>query len=424
MPVNQNLIQRSGDLKRDLLEFGQGPRFDRALRQALTEHFGPTIVANEGEVGNFLDWFILQHRLSDGRTVVDHFVSAHPELPEAERAMLLGWQGVVEGIFAVQRQDGDALIVVNLVDELTYRVHSNMGPRVFKQMPAGSFLIGRLVPIGDEWLVSGYLNVLPASQQLDAYRLAADLAQQHPALIFRNPKKLEQAWEMQREERESFITFFGADLIVLPGRELAERMRAYHHFRTYEVRNAEGQSAADRARHAYGTVPPVPKLELPEELREAETVGLIYDEVDGLNFLTNFGLVEEAFAHPELTADRHHQEAMLGYLESPTISPRLLRRLAEQDPERASQVFQRVLKRPRFSWERDGEALLRKHKASYFEHPVLPSITPLSGTLARAQITAASSGGVHPAGHQPGRNDPCPCGSGKKYKKCHGRQSS
>ena len=24
----------------------------------------------------------------------------------------------------------------------------------------------------------------------------------------------------------------------------------------------------------------------------------------------------------------------------------------------------------------------------------------------------------------PGRNDPCPCGSGKKYKKCHGRQGA
>jgi preprotein translocase subunit SecA len=23
-----------------------------------------------------------------------------------------------------------------------------------------------------------------------------------------------------------------------------------------------------------------------------------------------------------------------------------------------------------------------------------------------------------------GRNDPCPCGSGKKYKKCHGQQES
>jgi uncharacterized protein YecA (UPF0149 family) len=26
-----------------------------------------------------------------------------------------------------------------------------------------------------------------------------------------------------------------------------------------------------------------------------------------------------------------------------------------------------------------------------------------------------------PASSTPGRNDPCPCGSGKKYKKCHGK---
>jgi hypothetical protein len=36
---------------------------------------------------------------------------------------------------------------------------------------------------------------------------------------------------------------------------------------------------------------------------------------------------------------------------------------------------------------------------------------------------SASSVAPHPAPGQPkiGRNDPCPCGSGKKYKKCHGR---
>ncbi|HEY4525910.1 MAG TPA: SEC-C metal-binding domain-containing protein [Candidatus Paceibacterota bacterium] len=26
-----------------------------------------------------------------------------------------------------------------------------------------------------------------------------------------------------------------------------------------------------------------------------------------------------------------------------------------------------------------------------------------------------------PDGKEAGRNDPCPCGSGKKYKKCHGK---
>jgi uncharacterized protein YecA (UPF0149 family) len=33
---------------------------------------------------------------------------------------------------------------------------------------------------------------------------------------------------------------------------------------------------------------------------------------------------------------------------------------------------------------------------------------------------AALSPGPEPPAAQVGRNDPCPCGSGKKYKKCHG----
>jgi hypothetical protein len=53
-------------------------------------------------------------------------------LPEHERELLLGWRDVVEGIFEVHGRDGDALIVENLVDELTYRVSSNMGLSVFQ----------------------------------------------------------------------------------------------------------------------------------------------------------------------------------------------------------------------------------------------------------------------------------------------------
>ena len=35
---------------------------------------------------------------------------------------------------------------------------------------------------------------------------------------------------------------------------------------------------------------------------------------------------------------------------------------------------------------------------------------------------ASGGGAVAPeTGDRPGRNDPCYCGSGKKYKKCHGR---
>jgi preprotein translocase subunit SecA len=55
-----------------------------------------------------------------------------------------------------------------------------------------------------------------------------------------------------------------------------------------------------------------------------------------------------------------------------------------------------------------------------------PAATP--GAFARGAQPREAEGGVDAKvqtvrreGKKVGRNDPCPCGSGKKYKKCHGR---
>ena len=41
----------------------------------------------------------------------------------------------------------------------------------------------------------------------------------------------------------------------------------------------------------------------------------------------------------------------------------------------------------------------------------------------RAGAGEASQPTQRRTGEKVGRNDPCPCGSGKKYKKCHGAES-
>lgn len=396
MRASSGLVERSGDLKRALLDFAGRHRFARPFRQAVERRFGGEVAVDDAQFANFLDAFVLQHRLPDGRTVVEHFAEEHPGLSEEERTLLLGWREVVEGIFEVRQREGEALVVVNLLDELTYRVRSNMGPAVLRRMRPHSFLIARLVPVADQWLLSGVSSVLPAASRAEAYRLAAQLAARHPALVFRNPDRLAQAWELQREERRHFIAFFGSDLVVLPGRELADQMRAYADFRMHEVRDAEGRSAAERAKETYGVAPPVLDFGLPAELGEAETVGVVYDEIEGLNFLANFGLLEEAFATPELAAGRRHRQAVLGYLKEPSLSPLPLRRLAERESGRASRVFQHALKQPNFLWERDGEALLRCNKTSHFERPAFPSVTPIGGALARAQLAATDAGDARP----------------------------
>ena len=41
-------------------------------------------------------------------------------------------------------------------------------------------------------------------------------------------------------------------------------------------------------------------------------------------------------------------------------------------------------------------------------------------TLDASEPEKAATGGAAVSGGEPGRNAPCPCGSGKKYKRCHG----
>ena len=79
----------------------------------------------------------LQHRLPNGKTVVDQFVAGRPDLTAADREMLLGWRDPVEGIFEIRRKDRDALILLNLLDDLEYRVYSNMGPAALPSAAQG-----------------------------------------------------------------------------------------------------------------------------------------------------------------------------------------------------------------------------------------------------------------------------------------------
>src|SRR5207342_2685540 len=103
------------------------------------------------------------------------------------------------------------------------------------------------------------------------------------------------------------------------------------------------------SREVYGEEPPEVSFELPDSMTDAETVAIIYDEAEGMLFLRNFGLLEEAFGDPQLAASRRHREALLGQLKEPDLTPLPFRRLGARDPERASRLFALLLKRPDFS---------------------------------------------------------------------------
>lgn len=367
-----DLVQRAGDLKGMLVDFALSPRFDRELSAVVAREFPGGTVTDESMFSMVLDHFALQHQLASGSTVVEEFVAAHPELDDAEQEMLLGWRDVVESVFDVVGKDRDALILLNLLDELTYRTRSNRGGRAFRPLKKGMILVGRLVRAGDDWMVSGNPAAFPASVREQMLAAAAEQAMHHPETVFRNPAKLAEARRILAEHHEAFVDLFGSDLIVVPGVEVPGKVEAFD------------RHVAQRARP--GVRPPeIPDVSLPDDVLAAESVAIHFVADEGLSFYPDYHLLEELFSEPALISRRRYRDTLSDFLRDPDTSPEPLRRLAARDPVKASMVFTKLLKPKRgFSWGSDGEELLRRSKPRYFDGTLLPRTVPLSNLLSSA----------------------------------------
>jgi hypothetical protein len=374
------LIERSAELKRALVGFALSPRMDRHLERFMSESGGPDEVLIEDEAIDAVDRFALLYRLPNGKTVLDQFLASWPDLSVADREILRGWRDPVDGIFEIRGKDRDSLILLNLVDDLEYHAYSNMGATAFRPLPKHGFVYARLVPmdpVSDAWLVSGAMRAYRKYDAAKVAQAALELATRLPELVYRNPGKVEQAWRQMRAERAAFVEFFGCDELVLPPAEAEDRVNAfYRHIQ-------EASLAARPARRRPSGIPGVDvhAFELPAQIADAGTIGVVYDEIDGLNFYNEYGMLRDLFADPALASDKRYADVLRGYLRAETIGPLPLRRVAAAYPQTVDAVFRKILRQPHFTWAEHGEALLRRRKPWYYEHEPRPNRTVIGARL-------------------------------------------
>lgn len=350
------LLKRSSDLKRQLVGFATQPRFEDQLNPLLNDVATSDGQMTEPEFIQVLDAFIMQHRFKDGSSVIDRFLQSRSrELDEADTRLLLGWKDPVQGVFQLTGTEGEASILHNLIDDMVYRAYSNTGKPVAELGPDIAFVTARLAPLtADSWVVSGSVQTFPPKASREVARTAIEMAAEYPELVFRNPEKVRLGWERMAQDRDRFITMFGADEVVASAADAQARLSAYYG-------NAE--------------------FSLPESLTEHDTVGLIFDPDDGLMLLPGYGTLHELFADPRLLADADHAEALRGYLKSDSIGPAPLRRLAGAYPGNVDALLGQFLRKPAFRWGKDGETLLQKSKAWYFARDPRPSVSVISDQL-------------------------------------------
>jgi len=409
-------IDRFGDIRKMLVDYFQNVllKEDDALKEAFLkaskEEYGdPLVIDSEDGFHEFTDNFVYSYRFSDNLTVIDRFVSEAPDLTGKEKAIVLRWKEPVVGLFQVKSSLPDGFVAENLINEVDYTIKPTTIPQRLEQIARpGAFFRAKIIPVSDnEYIFSGVQEFLDISEK-EILRIAASLQLEHPEFAFRdNEERIKRGFELQKKDRELFVEYFGSEEVLTEGGKLPDLAAGFMNYRLSKIEKPLPE----------GYKPP--EVHFPKGLLKSKDVGIVFDELSGQHYLINYGIILNVFQSPDELKIQLHKRDILTYLEDQTISPHVLRRLLFKYPQNAEFIIRKILDRPEFGLEKDFDSLMDEFKPSFKGKRIYPYILPMSPKLVK--IMKPEVDWKTENAQKVGRNAPCPCGSGKKYKKCCGR---
>ena len=131
-----------------------------------------------------------------------------------------------------------------------------------------------------------------------------------------------------------------------------------------------------------------------------------------------YGTFNKIFEAKDYTKIVNFDKCIEYFLNNDKFSANLIKRVAEKH-ENFLKVVNAVL-----GCDMTLDEILKKYKSRYLDKKIVSSTT----VLYRSKAFSNTLGIIEEEENRPkieidhkiGRNDPCPCGSGKKYKKCCG----
>lgn len=371
--------------------------------------------------------YIFERNLNN-KSILTLYLENTKKIPASTKKIVKALMASMSSIFEVKRVLQNGFDLNNIINEKTYSVVSLVKMTSFRGIGAGQYVVARIFKFEKTYYLLEISGVLPSSRKDDALRYSVAKIIQNPELVYLdNPEKQKEIEKEVKDIYNKFIDFFGTDEIVTTNRYADDLIGAFNDF-------AEGGEKVEFK----------DKIELPENFKffnvsefnnsyenflenslggfsshkEIYDVGIIFDKELGLYavpFFQTFNKIFEDFESVE-----NAKACVLFFLENDKFSANIIKRVAERH-ENFMDVVNKLL-----NANYTFDELLEHYKSRYLENKIFSSTTVLykskafSKTLGiiEEDIEKPTLEGIDLS--KVGRNDPCPCGSGKKFKKCCG----
>ena len=417
----QEELQQINDVIKELANFVQT---DEKVKPDFEEYL--KTVSGSMNVSAAYFNYIFERKLKN--QTIPQIYSESAKLSAASKKILESLSKSISSVFEVKKVLKNGFSLYNVINEKIYEVTSLVKMTSFRGIGGGQFVVARICEHKKEYFLLEISGVLSASRVDDALRFAVAKIIENPELVYMdNPEKLKEIEKDIKKIHKKFIEFFGSEEIITTNKFADEVIGIFNDF-------AEGGAKTD-----YSEL-----IKLPNEYKyfnvsefnnsyenflenslggfsshiEEYDVGIIFDEELGMYAIPFYGTFNKIFEVPDYTKIVNYDKCIEYFFNNDKFSANLIKRVAAKH-DNFEKIVNEVLKT-----KLTLDELLQKYKSRYLENKIVSSTTVLYRSRAFSNtLGIIEENENHPQielDHKIGRNDPCPCGSGKKYKKCCG----
>lgn len=331
-------------------------------------------------------------------------------------------------LFKVKRVLKNGFEVYNVINEKDYTLTATSRMTEFRGFGVGQFIVARVFNYENNFYIIELTGHLPESKKEDAMRYAMAKIIHEPYLAYEdNLQKEDEIKSNISTMYNKFLEAFKTDEIITMNKFVDEIIGEFNEY----VENSSPLNIED-------------KIEEPKELKYFESVefdndydnfvekslqgfsshkkpydvGIIYDKENGLYVVPFYKTLTKILEDNSFETVENAKDCIKYFLTSDKISDSILKRIYTKYPnflELANKVEETNL---------SFDELLNKYKKMFLSHRIYSQTAILySSSVFTSTIDSAieKEEKSHIDYSNVGRNEPCPCGSGKKFKQCCGK---
>lgn len=391
--------------------------------------------APASDINSVLVTYVFERAFHKGAdSVFSMYLKEKQDIDSNTKNIVLALQNAIDALFEVKAVQKTGFDLYSLVNEKKYFAMPLVKMSHLRGIYKGNYILARIFPYENEYYIIEIRETYSSMDKDRVLKYAVAKIIERPENLYKdNDQKLKEIETEISKFSEKFTSCFGSDEVITTNecvdnlisdfndyyfdsekdpsaiKELIKPIENYGYFKVPEFNSSYDNyiesSMAGFSSHS-----------------SKYDVGVIFDKELGMFIVPFYGTLCHIFETENYKDNKGWDECIKAFMENDKIPATLVKKLAEKYPN-----FLGVLN-DLYGTQMALDEFLEQYKLDYLKNKIysptsvlyasksfgdLMGFIPTEEEIKAKEIQAQN-------GQTIGRNDPCPCGSGKKYKKCCG----